>query len=100
MKRLTALFLAGTILFSLFCTTVFAGETATEVIQPIDNTCSKTLQETGEAFTVGINEANFPDVYFREFVRDSFDEDSNGILTADELEKSTQLIAAHAESRL
>ena len=56
------------------------------------NTTVKALwkDKTPETY-VEINEANFPDAYFRSYVRTNFDKDKNGVLSQGELDAVTQI---------
>ena len=38
-----------------------------------------------------INETNFPDVKFRQYVSDNFDTDGDGVLSAEEIEAATEI---------
>ena len=52
-----------------------------------------TLARTGEpvAMTVEINDENFPDEGFRNYVKSNFDKDSNGILSVEEINNATRV---------
>ena len=51
----------------------------------------------GAATPVAINETNFPDAVFREYVKDNFDTDGNGELSVSEMENVRRVDVAEME---
>ena len=55
----------------------------------ISNTTANAAEE--EITSVEINETNFPDENFREYVKSSFDKDGDGVLSAEEIAAVTKI---------
>ena len=51
----------------------------------------------GAGTPVTINETNFPDAVFREYVKDNFDTDNNGELSVSEMENVTRVDVAETD---
>ena len=56
----------------------------------ISNTTANAAEE--EITSVEINETNFPDANFREFIKENFDTDGDGVLSAEEIAAVTSII--------
>ncbi len=56
----------------------------------ISNVTANAAEE--EITSVEINEANFPDVNFRDYIKSSFDTDYDGVLSAEEIAAVTEII--------
>ena len=59
----------------------------------ISNTTANAAEE--EITSVEINEANFPDLNFRDYIKSTFDTDYDGVLSAEEIAAVTEIIFSH-----